>query len=142
MERVGMYFKGLVAIGGSALTWAFGGWTQTMGVLLLLVVADYLSGLAAAAVESGKEGGKGLSSRVGYVGVIKKLGIFLIVAMAHQLDGILGGAHALRDAAIFFYMANELISVVENAGRVGLPLPPVVLKVIEVLKKKGEVKND
>ncbi|OPA77529.1 holin [Paenibacillus selenitireducens] len=142
MERFGMIIKSAIAIGGSALTWAYGGWTQTMGVLVLLVVADYLSGIGAAAVESEKEGKNGLSSRVGYVGIIKKLGIFLIVAMAHQLDGILGGTNALRDAAIFFYMANELISVVENAGRIGLPLPPAVVKVIEVLKNKGGNNNE
>lgn len=132
MENIGTGVKFGVAIGGSILTAIYGEWNQIFFVLILLVVGDYLSGVGASAME-----GK-MSSRIGYVGIIKKLGIFLVIAMAHQLDIVFGDTNALRDAAIFFYMANELISVVENAGRIGLPLPPSITKVIAALKEKGE----
>lgn len=132
MENIGTVVKVVAAIGGSLFATIYGEWNQIFFVLTLLVVADFLSGIAASATEGA------MSSKVGYVGIIKKLGIFVIVAMAHQLDLIFGNTNALRDAAVFFYMANELISVVENAGRIGLPLPPSITKVIAALKEKGE----
>lgn len=132
MEHVNTWIKAAAAIVGSLYSWIYGEWSQIFGVLILVVIADYLSGIAASAVE-----GK-ISSRIGYVGIIKKLGIFLIIAMAHHLDGVFGDTNALRDAAIFFYVANELISVAENAGRIGLPLPPSITNVIAVLKEKGD----
>ena len=132
MENIGTGVKFGIAIGGSVFSWIYGDWSQIFWVLILLVVGDYLSGIAASVVE------QNVSSKVGYVGIIKKLGIFLVIAMAHQLDLVFGDTNALRDAAIFFYMANELISVVENAGRIGLPLPPSITKVIAALKEKGD----
>ncbi|MNI70574.1 Holin family protein [compost metagenome] len=75
------------------------------------MVIDYASGVMAASIE-----GK-LSSRVGGIGIARKVAIFAIVAVAHLVDTALGDAHLFRDAAIFFYIANELISLLENAGR-------------------------
>lgn len=132
MENIGAWIKVVVGIGGSLFTTIYGEWNQIFLVLTLLVVGDFLSGIGASVTEGS------MSSKVGYVGIMKKFGIFLIIAMAHQLDLIFGDTNALRDTAIFFYMANELISVVENAGRIGLPLPPAITKVIAALKEKGE----
>lgn len=102
-----------------------------LSILLTFVVLDYLSGIAAA----GKEGK--LRSDVGLWGIAKKVMIFGIVAVAHLIDSAMGDAHLFRDAAIFFYLANELLSLIENAGRLGAPIPPMLQKAVEVLREKG-----
>ncbi|MBO8164710.1 MAG: holin family protein [Brevibacillus sp.] len=126
------FFKTLVAVGGAAASYLFGGWSSLLGVLLTFVVIDYVSGVIAAGV-----GGK-LSSRVGLLGIAKKVFIFAMVAIAHLVDTALGDQHVLRDATIFFYLANELLSIIENAGRVGLPVPAPIQRAVEVLKGRGD----
>jgi toxin secretion/phage lysis holin len=71
------------------------------------------------------------------VGIAKKVFIFAMVAVAHLIDTALGDAHLLRDATIFFYLANELLSIIENVGRIGLPVPTPIQKAVEVLKGKS-----
>ena len=89
-------FKSIIAVGGAAVSYLFGGWSQLLGILLTFVVLDYISGIAAA----GKEGK--LSSEVGLWGIPKKISIFLVVAVAHLIDTVLGESHLFRDTAIFF----------------------------------------
>lgn len=124
--------KTVIAFSGSAVSYFYGGWSALLGVLLTFIVIDYFSGIAASGFE-----GK-LSSRVGAKGIAKKVFIFAIVAIAHLVDTALGDGHLFRDAAIFFYVANELISITENAGRMGVPLPPGIQKAVQVLRSKGE----
>lgn len=126
------FIKVLVGVAGAAASYLFGGWSSLLSILLTFVVLDYASGVLAAAKE-----GK-LRSDVGLWGIAKKVMIFAIVAVAHLVDSALGEAHLFRDAAIFFYLANELLSLTENAGRLGAPIPPVVTKAVEVLRSKGE----
>jgi len=140
VERLDWIFKGFVATSGAVGMWLFGGWTQVFNLLLLLVVADFISGLAAAQIEGKKDQAKALCSKACYAGIAKKVGLFIVIAIAHQLDGILGSGHGLRDATVFFYIANELLSIVENAGRIGLPLPPKIKQVITLFKEKEEQK--
>ncbi|MEK3735527.1 phage holin family protein [Paenibacillus sp. FSL M8-0334] len=129
MENV---IKGIIAVGGAAASFLFGGWSPLLNILLAFVVIDYVSGVAAAAQEGT------LSSRIGGWGIAKKVAIFAIVAVAHLVDTALGDAHLFRDAAIFFYLSNELLSLIENAGRLGAPIPPGLQKAVAVLKGKGE----
>lgn len=103
-----------------------------LGVLLMFVVVDYVSGFVAAAIE-----GK-LSSAVGLRGIAKKVGMFTLVAVSHLLDSVMGEAHLLRDATMFFYLANELLSILENLGRIGVPIPPVIRKAVDALKGRAE----
>ncbi|MBD0381273.1 phage holin family protein [Paenibacillus sedimenti] len=117
---------------GAILTYSFGGWSEVFGFLLLAIVIDYVSGLAASIIE-----GKGLSSKEGFKGLFKKFFMILIVMLAHRID-ILLGTNIIMTGAIYFYLANELISITENYGRIGLPLPNGVKQVIQVLKNKGE----
>ncbi|WP_238594750.1 phage holin family protein, partial [Caenibacillus caldisaponilyticus] len=126
--------KTIVAVGGAAASYLFGGWSSLLSILLTFVIIDYISGFAAAAI-AGK-----LNSEVGLVGIAKKVGIFAIVAVAHLVDSVLGDSHMLRDGAIFFYLANEALSIIENAGRIGLPIPDRLKNAVEVLKngKQGE----
>ncbi|MEN2765782.1 phage holin family protein [Ornithinibacillus xuwenensis] len=132
MERFDLILKyGSVGLGG-AVGYLWGGWSELLSILLTFVVIDYITGILAA----GKEGK--LNSSVGFRSIPKKVMIFLLVAVGHLIDGAMGDSHMFRDAVIFFYLANELLSILENAGRIGLPIPSVLSKAVEVLKGKGD----
>lgn len=128
-----IYKYGSVLFGG-AVGYLWGGWSQLLSILLTFVVIDYITGILAA----GKEGK--ISSSVGFKSIPKKIMIFLLVAVGHLIDGAMGDNHMFRDAVIFFFLSNELISILENAGRIGVPIPSVLSKAVEVLKGKGEDK--
>lgn len=128
MEKI---VKSSIAIGGAIASYLFGGWEVLIQTLLIFVMIDYVTGMAAAGVK-----GK-LSSAIGFRGIAKKVFIFVIVAIAHRVDLMLGDAHLFRDATIFFYIANELLSIIENGGVIGVPIPPGITKAVAVLKEKG-----
>ncbi|EPY07410.1 phage lysis holin [Paenibacillus alvei TS-15] len=133
-QLVGDYgTKQVAAAGGFGVVGAylFGGWPLLLQVLLIMTVADFITGIMAAGTE-----GKLRSSR-GLVGIARKVFIFVIISIAHQVDTVLGDQHMLRDATVFFYMANELLSIIENGGRIGVPIPGVIKQAVEVLKGKG-----
>lgn len=105
-----------------------------MESLTLLVVAmgiDYVSGITASIKD-----GRGLNSLFGAWGLARKGLMLLVILLAHRIDILLDTAHATMGAAIYFYIANELISIIENYGRIGLPLPERLRKIIEVLRSK------
>ncbi|WP_026486797.1 phage holin family protein [Caldanaerobius polysaccharolyticus] len=128
-------FKSACSIGGAFASYLFGGWSALLGVLLAFVITDYITGVMAAGIE-----GK-LNSSVGWKGISRKVMIFVLVAMAHLVDTALGDTSVFRDATIFFYLANELLSIVENTGRIGLPVPDTIQKAVAILKGKGDVKQ-
>lgn len=100
--------------------------------LIVFVVIDYVSGVISAAVN------KKLSSSVGFKGLLRKILIFLIVGLANILDVYVLGANAvLRSAVILFYIANEGLSIIENLGETGLPIPPKIKEVLAQLRKKA-----
>ena len=116
---------------GGALGAVLGGWDGFLYALIVFVVVDYLTGLMAAAVE------KKLSSEVGFHGIIKKIVIFCLVAVGHIIDThIIQNGSVLRTAVIFFYLSNEGISILENAARIGIPVPEKLKAVLEQLQKK------
>jgi toxin secretion/phage lysis holin len=117
---------------GATVGYLFGGWDALLQILLVFVCIDYISGLLASGVEGR------LSSKVGFKGIAKKVMIFALVAVAHMIDKALGESHIFRDSVIFFYLGNELISILENAGRTGLPVPDQIKSAVQVLKGKGE----
>ncbi len=121
------------AIGGW-LGWLLGGWDGFLYALVVFVVIDYLTGLMAAVVE------KKLSSEVGFRGIFKKVLIFMLVGIGSVIDQqIIGDGSVLRTAVIFFYISNEGISIIENAGRIGLPIPQKLKEILEQLNtKEGE----
>ena len=117
-----------VALVGGLLTTLLGGWDVALQVLVLFVVLDYATGLIAA------YGEQNLDSRVGFRGIAKKILLFIPVAVAYWLDMLLG-QEILRNLAIFFYIANEGLSMMENLGRAGVPFPEQIQEALEQLKK-------
>lgn len=125
-------YKTIATVAGSIVGWLWGEWSLLLQVLAAFVVFDYVSGLLASAIE-----GK-LSSKVGFKGIAKKLMIFCLVAVGHLTDKAIGNGHLIGDGIIFFYLANELLSIIENAGRTGLWVPDILKNAVQILKSKGE----
>ncbi|MBP1536149.1 MAG: phage holin family protein [Ruminococcus sp.] len=119
---------------GSIITGAFGGWDGAFITLLIFMSIDYVSGLAVALVfrKSPKTKSGGGSSSVGWKGLCRKGMILLIVLVAYRLDLVLGTEY-IRNTAIIGFIANETISITENAGLMGVPLPKVITKAIDIL---------
>ncbi len=118
---------------GAILTFMFGSWSESLTFLLLAMGADYVTGTAASIKE-----GKGLNSAFGAWGLARKGLTLLVVLLAHRIDVLLNTEDVTMGAAIFFYIANELISITENYGRLGLPLPERIRKMIAILKEKDK----
>ena len=115
------------AIGGW-LGWFLGGCDGLLYALIAFVVVDYVTGVMCAVVD------KKLSSAVGFRGIFKKVLIFLLVGVANILDAqVIGTGCVLRTAVIFFYISNEGVSLLENAGHLGLPIPTKLKAVLEQL---------
>lgn len=128
-----------IGIVGSFIASLFGGWDAALVTLLTFMVIDYISGLVVAGVfhNSKKTENGALESKVGWKGLCRKCMTLLFVLIAYRLDLALGVGY-IRDAVIIGFMTNELISIVENAGLMGLPLPAVITKAVDVLTKKAE----
>lgn len=126
---------------GSFIASLFGGWSTGMITLIIFMCVDYITGLICAGVfkKSAKSKTGGLESRAGWKGLCRKGVTLLIVLVAYRLD-LLIGTNYIRDAVIIAFCANELISIVENCGLMGLPMPQVITRAIDLLKKKEDVK--
>lgn len=120
------------AIGGW-LGWFLGGCDDLLYTLLAFVVIDYITGVMCAVID------KKLSSEVGFKGIFKKVLIFLLVGIANILDvQVIGTGCVLRTAIIFFYISNEGVSLLENAGHLGLPIPQKMRDILEQLHDRSE----
>ena len=128
---------------GSAIASLFGGWDAGLATLLIFMAIDYVSGLVVAGVfhTSNKTNSGSLESRAGWKGLCRKCMTMLFVLVAYRLDLVIG-TNYIRDAVIIAFIANETISLVENAGLMGIPLPAVITKAIDVLQKKVEVEDN
>ena len=129
----------ILGIVGSFLASLFGGWDAALITLLIFMVIDYGSGLVVAGVfhASSKTETGALESKAGWKGLCRKGMTLLIVLIATRLDLVIGTTY-IRDAVCIAYIANETISIIENAGLMGVPIPAVITNAIEVLKKKGD----
>ena len=127
---------------GSAIASIYGGWTASLTTLLILVGIDYLSGLIVAGVfhNSPKTETGTLESRAGFKGLIRKAMILLFVLIGYRLDLAMGTAY-IKDAVCIGFIVNEVLSIVENAGLMGLPIPAAMTDAIDILKKKAEAKD-
>ena len=124
----------LSAVGG-AIGWFFGGMDGLIYALLVFVIADYITGVMCAIAD------KKLSSEVGFKGICKKVLIFVMVGVGHIMDTyLIGNGEVLRTAVIFFYCSNEGVSMLENAGHLGLPIPAKLKDILEQLHDRTEDK--
>ena len=132
----------IIGVIGGMIASAFGGWDAALTTLVLFMVIYYISGLTVAGVfhASRKTESGTLESRAGWKGLCRKGMTLLFVLIAYRLDLAIGVSY-IRDTVIIGFIANELISIVENAGLMGIPLPSVITKAIDVLTKKGDELN-
>ena len=122
---------------GGWLGYFLGGCDGFLYALIAFVAIDYLTGVMCAIVD------RKLSSSVGFKGIFRKILIFVMVGIGHTLDAqILGGGDVLRTAVIFFYCANEGLSLIENAGHLGLPIPAKLKSVLAQLHNRAEDSSD
>ena len=122
---------------GGWLGWFLGGCDGLLYALVLFVVVDYITGVMCAAADHK------LSSEVGFKGICRKVLIFLLVGIGHVLDAqIIGTGSVLRTAVVFFYLSNEGVSLLENAGHLGLPIPEKLKVVLEQLHDRAEKDGD
>lgn len=129
----------IVGVVGSFIASLFGGWDTALVTLMFFMAVDYITGLVVAGVfhKSPKTDGGTLESRAGWKGLCRKGTTLLVVLVACRLDLIMG-SNFIRDATIIAFIANETISIIENAGLMGAPIPGVLVKAIEVLKQKAD----
>lgn len=129
----------IVGVVGSFIASLFGGWDTALVTLMIFMAVDYITGLVVAGVfhKSPKTDGGTLESRAGWKGLCRKGMTLLVVLVACRLDLIMG-SNFIRDATIIAFIANETISIIENAGLMGAPIPGVLVKAVEVLKQKAD----
>jgi toxin secretion/phage lysis holin len=137
MEKIGIFscFGMIVAF----ITEAFGGWSESMTTLVIFMSIDYITGLMVAGLfkKSTKTEDGGLESRAGWKGLARKFSTLLVVLIGVRLDLALGTAY-IEDAVVYAFMCNEVLSIIENIGLMGVPLPSVITNAITLLNKKGE----
>lgn len=123
---------------GSVLANLFGGWDVTLQVLIGCMAVDFISGWVVAAVfkKSPKSEGGALESRAGFKGLVRKGGILALVLVAVWLDKLLGASY-VRVAVCLFFIANEGLSILENLGLMGVPLPPFLKNMLEAMRDKN-----
>lgn len=133
LSTIGGLFGGVIAM-------AFGGWSEGLTTLLILMIVDYLSGLVVAGLfqASTKTQSGGLESRAGWKGLARKVITLFIIMVAYRIDVALG-TNYLMNAAVIGFIMNELISLVENAGLMGIPMPKAITKAIDILTTKADI---
>lgn len=132
-------FYTIIGIIGGFISSLFGGWNAALTTLCIFMVVDYITGLIVAGVfkRSEKTETGGLESRAGWKGLCRKGVTLIIVLVAARLDMAIG-ATFIKDGVVIAFVANETISIVENAGLMGVPIPGVIMRAIDVLKKKAD----
>lgn len=141
-----MWDKALKIAAGiaGAVAGLFGEWTMALRIMLIMMGVDYVTGvLLAITGRSPKTEGGGLSSKVGFIGLARKGFIMLIVLVATQLDHAMGNtAMVVQTATVFYYIANEGISILENADLMGVPFPAFIRDKLEELRDRREKPPD
>lgn len=129
----------ILGVIGSGFASMLGGWNTALQTLLIFMAIDYATGLIVAGVfqKSSKSENGALESKAGWKGLWRKGMTLLIVLIAHKLDVTIG-SDFIRTAVIITYITNESLSIIENAGLMGLPIPEAIKKGIEALQQKSE----
>lgn len=128
------FISSVLAALSTCFIYVFGGLDVALNCLLIAIVIDYLSGIIKAYVK------KELSSNIGLKGILKKVGILCIVALSVLVDRIGGETGAIRTLVIYYFVANEGLSILENIGAAGVPIPAKLKKALKALKKESTKK--
>lgn len=127
------YFNGIVAILATFFTYLFGSWDLALQVLIVFMILDYGTGVLYAYLTNQ------LNSEVGFKGLVKKCMILVVLIIGVMLDRIVGnGTWVFRTLVAYFYIANEGISLLENVGNIGIPIPNKIRNALEQLNKDDE----
>ena len=139
--RANVLYSVIGAVGGF-IAMAFGGWSEALITLIIFMSVDYITGLAVAGIfkKSKKSENGALESRAGFKGLCRKGVALLIVLVAVRLDIIMHTTY-IKDAVIIAFVANESISIIENAGLMGIPVPGIIARAIDVLRNESEKAN-
>ena len=143
MESLKGIFCSAVGVVGGIVVNLLGGWDSGLATLFICIVLDYVTGLIVAGVfnNSAKTRNGALESGAGLKGLVRKIMMIALIAVAYRID-ILMDTSYVRYTVIIGFICNEVISLIENAGLMGVPIPNVLTKAIDVLKNKGDDKNE
>ena len=143
MEDLKIYVCSAIGFVGGTIVSLLGGWDSALATLICCIVLDYLTGLIVAGVfnNSNKTETGALESRAGRKGLYRKIMIILLVGLAYRLDLLLGTDY-IRYTVIIGFISNEVLSLIENAGLMGVPIPNVIKRAVDVLKNKENNKNE
>ncbi|PHA00948.1 holin [Bacillus pseudomycoides] len=136
MDRIDVLTKSFIAAFGGFCGYFLGGWDVSLKILVTMAAIDYVTGMIAAGYNGE------LKSKIGFRGIAKKVVLFLLVGAAAQVDVAIGSNSAIREATIFFFAGNELLSILENAGRMGIKLPTALTNAVEILNNKNKGENE
>lgn len=134
---------GIIGAVGGFIASLYGGWNSALTTLIIFMAIDYITGLMVAGIfkKSDKTETGALESKAGFKGLCRKGVILLIVLVACRLDMVIG-TNFVRDATVIAFITNETISIIENAGLMGIPIPKAIVRAIDVLKsKENEYEN-
>ena len=126
------FINDIVSVILTTFVYLVGGFDITIQSLLIVIVIDYLTGIASAIYN------KELSSKVGFKGIIKKFCYLLVVALSVVIDNLLGQSGLIRSLVIYFFVANDGLSIIENMAEMNIKLPQKLIDALEQIKKKGE----
>lgn len=126
------YLCTILATVGYLFIYLLGGWDVALQCLLLAIVFDYISGMIKAYHT------KTISSKIGFYGILKKVGVLMIVMLGVLVDRVTGNTGAVRTLVIYYFVANEGLSVIENLGQSGVPIPDSIKKALKALKKESK----
>lgn len=120
-----------ISILGTTFVYIYGGLDVALQCLIISIILDYLTGLIKSYIN------KSLSSSIGFKGILKKIGILILVALAVLVDRITGETGSIRTLVIYYFVANEGLSIIENLGEAGLPIPSNLKNALDSLKDKN-----
>ena len=127
---------------GSAISYLLGGWETAIQTLVCFMLVDYITGIMLAILNKSSKSPKGgLSSEAGFKGIFKKAGMLIVVIIANRLD-VLAGTDIIRNGCIIVLIANEGLSIIENLGVMGVPVPKILIRFIEALKNKDNEQTE
>lgn len=134
MDKIGIdkFISLIVSEAATIFIYLFGGIDVALTCLIVAIVLDYVSGMIKAYNK------KQLSSKIGFSGILKKIGILILVMLSVLVDRVTGNTGAIRTLVIYYFVANEGLSVLENLGESGIPIPNAIKKALKVLKDQSK----